>query len=429
MKKKTISIGCLCVLVLLASCTKDPDTVYPNIQILLPNAGEKFDIPGKIPVAATISDNQAIEWISVVLTDQDHKPVLPVHDFYPENNRADLNTDYDLDDLSLGSGNYELRITAYDGVLTSNAYVPVVIRGIPRELDRIVVLTGAEEHLNVWSQQSGSREWMFDVSGDYASSVISSLYQQLYVTGNYQWSMVCYDLADTLPVWEVMPTTNPPYHHPFHLFHGNQRVYISFRQGFIRGYDYAGIIKFATPFSDHYEPAALIEHVNYMIADVKEKSGHDRYIVCYHLSSGDERFRVKTGMEVVDFYSLDHDCVYALGNIGNAGTIFIYNAATNHLRSPLPFPLERILSSQAIDKGRLLIAADSNVYLYQYQENSLVRFLPGVSAHTVEYDDLNRQFYLVTGHTITAYTFQSPVPSGSWEFEEPVRAMHLLYNK
>lgn len=429
MKKQAFYLVFLLALVFFTSCLKDQDSVYPNIQILLPSPGEKFDIPGKIPVAATISDDQVIEWITVGLTGPDQKPVLPVQDFYPANNRIDLKTDYFLNDLSLSSGAYELRITVHAGALTSNAFVPVVILGIPRELDRILVLTSAGERLNVWSQQSGSREWMFGVLGDYAGSVVSSQYHQLYITGNHQLNMVCYDLADALPVWEVRPTTDPPYHHPFHLFPGNRRVYVSFRQGFIRGYDYAGIVKFATSFSDYYEPAALIEHNNYLIADVKEKSGHERSIVCYHLTSGDERFRMKTDMEVVKFHPLDNDCVYALGNVGNMGAIYIYNTATNHLRSPHPFPQERILASQVIDNGRLIIAADSNVYLYQYQGNSLVSFLPGVTAHTVEYDDLNRQVYLVTGHTMTAYSFPSTVPAGSWEFEEPVLAMHLLYNK
>jgi hypothetical protein len=411
------------------SCQKDTDTVNPKIRILLPFSNEQFNVGGMIHIQATITDDNTIEWIRLGLYDENQVPVLPSEVVYPLTNDYFWEADYYLDDIHLKSGIYELRITAFDGNNTGSGYLLLRLVEIARELERVVMVTQSSGSVNVWSVFTGEPSILYSLPSDYSASLTSSFYRHFYMTGEFVENLVCVEMDSWTREWSVEPMTDPPFHLPGNLYEGQQLLYVSFRSGFVRGYNSEGVIRFATPFSDQVEPGRIFEDQELLLVDLKEKSGHRRYIGGYYLASGIERNRIRTDVEVINFHPLDEIRSFVIGNKADTGYIGFCEVTGDKLWPLHSFEDGTIRASVAVDEKNLIIAGEGNCFWYQYSTNSLTKFISDVQIRSILYDDIDNFVYLVDSTGISVYTFPDRQFITFVGSEEEVMNAHLVYNK
>jgi hypothetical protein len=321
-------------------------------------------------------------------------------------------------------------ITAFDGVNTANGYARVNITEVPRELQRIIILTGRQDDVDIYSLKNGTTtQYLYTIQGDYSASDISSRYQQIYISGNYFINMQVYDLNGFVPLWSVEPMINPPFHLKRNIYSGESLVFVSFRNGFIRAYDGNGINKFATPFSDVLSPARIFLLEDIVLADIAERSGYKRWVSAYYLVSGVPKGQVQSGIEVINFHYKDHNEAYVVGNNSAGGCIRIYNTATNNLSEPHTFTYGMITSSVAVDHSNIMIGTENGIYWYRYDYNSLMQYGNASSADSLLFDELSNQLYVVHGLQIDIYGFPVPDLIFTITMADTIRNVHLLYNK
>ena len=220
-----------------------------------------------------------------------------------------------------------------------------------------------------------------------------------------------------------------PFHHPRCLSIDDKLLFVSFQKGIIRAYDHLGLIKFDTPITNVAEPARVHRHEEVVIADLKEKSGHRRFIMTYYLASGDRRDSLLSNVEVVEFISKNPDFVYVIGNQASNGYFGIFDVSKNKLSVLRDFQGGVIFSAAVIDEDIILIGSEGGVYKYNGSTNSLVQWLPAVLGLVIRYDDLSGQVFISTGTEIAVYNFPNGNLSHTIPVGDSIINMHLLYNK
>jgi hypothetical protein len=258
---------------------------------------------------------------------------------------------------------------------------------------------------------------------------VNSKYQQLYFLGLNQINLNCYDLLNNELSWSESQVMELPFHHPGSLFFLDKEIYVSFKQGFIRGYDQFGNIFFATEYTQATEPARLFKLNDIIAADLKEKSGHKRFITTYYAASGMLKYQYETNFEVVEFFRLDDENVYVLANEEDESNIYIYDIDDSKLLLFHEFPYGKILSGTSIDDNNIMIGCEEGVFWLRYNFSSLTQFIDHISANFLSFEEIGNFLIVSDDHTFGFYSFPGAVPKGDFEMEDKILNVHLLYNK
>ncbi|MCK4677691.1 MAG: hypothetical protein KAT48_06125, partial [Bacteroidales bacterium] len=408
---------------------KDTDTVNPVIEVLSPSQNQVFQIPAEIHVIAQIEDDHNIEYVKVSLLNDSYNPVLADIIFYPANRSFSLDLKYPVDDILLENGDYLLQIKAYDGINTARSFINLYLDEVPKKLEKIIGIVANGDQVLVRSIDSLSISTLIELPDDYAASALNSKFQQLYIAGRSIINLQAFDLTTQTISWEEEPMIQLPFHHPRCLSIDDKLLFVSFQKGIIRAYDHLGLIKFDTPITNVAEPARIHRHEDLVIADLKEKSGHRRFIMTYYFASGDRKDSLLSNVEVVEFISKSSDFVYVIGNQSSDGYFGIYDVLKNKLSALCDFQGGIIFSTTVIDEDNFLIGSESGVYWYNGSNNSLAQWLPGVLGFVIRFDELSYQVFISTGTDIAIYNFPNGNLSHNMPAGDSIINLHLLYNK
>ena len=414
----------------LLSCQRQPDTLNPEISILLPSQNEIFAIPAEIHVEAFVEDDRNIESVEVYLTQDQVKSLSVPKFYYPDSKHFDLESKISIDNIHLESGSYYVVVRAYDGYNYKNEFAKIILNGVPRTFKGFVVLTEEGTRVNVsLISMNDSSTLLMTIPGDYVASGVNSKYQQLYFLGGDQINFNCYDLLYNELSWYEEQVIEVPYHYKRSLFFKDEEIFVSYKHGFIRGYDQNGGIFFATEYTQATEPATLFRQNDLIIADLREKSGHRRYITTYYAASGMLKYHYESNFEVVAFLELDQNMVYVLANEVEGSNIYTYDLAKNKLLLLHPFYFGEILSSVSVDKKNIIIGSESGAYWLRYDMNSLTTFMDGFSAHILDYEDLGGFVLVSDDKKFEIFSFPGGISQGGSEMDDQILNVHLLYNK
>jgi len=229
--------------------------------------------------------------------------------------------------------------------------------------------------------------------------------------------------------WSEEQVMEVPFHHPGSLWFQDEEVFVSYKQGMIRGYDQHGNIFFATGYTQETEPAAVFRHEDLLIADLKEKSGHRRFITTYYAVSGMQKYQYESNLEVVGFFALNQDRVYVVANGGRTSNIYTYDTEDDQLVLLHDFPWGEIHSATAIDDKNLMIGCEEGAFWYRYEQNSLTQFVDHIAARKLSYEELGSYILLSDEHNFHLYSYPDGIPKGDITFDDRILNVHTLYNK
>ena len=166
-----------------------------------------------------------------------------------------------------------------------------------------------------------------------------------------------------------------------------------------------------------------------IIADLKEKSGHRRYITTYYAASGMLKYYFESNFEVVAFLELDQNMVYVLANEDEESNIYTYDLAKNKLVLLHLFSYGKILSAVSIDKKNIIIGSESGAYWFRYDMNSLTPFVETLSANILDFEELGDFVLIADDKEFKLFSFPGAIPGRGVEMDDQILNVHLLYNK
>jgi len=318
------------IFLVVSSCHEETDTQIPDITIISPFEGQSFFVPDTVQVEAETSNNLVLTNLSVGLVNDQFVSVLPTVYLFPDNATYHVCLSYPVSDPKIESGDYYLYIRAEDESGFKNKYQKIYINGIPKVLEKIIVLSQEENGIiGVNEIDPGYNVLpMFEVSGDFTSSEIDSKNRQLYIAGISIININAYNLDTHELEWKKEPLPPLPLHTSNCLCF-EENLYASCASYFIYGYRYNGVLLFNTTIEENKLPSRIMKYGDFLLADLQSKTGGFSYLATYYLVSGVEKQHMTTNYKVVDFHNAGENQVLVVANNNEDGTISIYNPNNN----------------------------------------------------------------------------------------------------
>lgn len=418
------------LIIVITSCKKEVNS-DPQIVIISPTENQQFNVLDTIQVKCIVCDDNGIENIKTVLVNESLIPVLNPVNYYPqtENKNIDLEILYPLDDIHLESGKYFILVRAFDGTNFKNKYVSINLDEVPKELEKLIVLTKSDNFTtNVFSVNPVFEiEEEFIIDGNYISSDISSKYRQLYFTGDIPCKLFVFDLEENELDWSV--DASMPYPFFSNVYYNDGTVYTSSENGNITGYNNVGTVNLSTDFTTDSLPTKLLIHGEFILSDLKLRTGLQRLIATYYLVSGVKKQQIITNFKVIDFYLVDEDNIIVFAVQNNTGKIFIYNVTENYISEPVFIFNSEITSTAIINKSNFLVGTNNTIWLFNSSNYSTTSVIEGITASQLEYDELNEIIFATELNNINFFQYPSGELINAVNYGDSILNIHLLYNK
>ncbi len=418
------------LIIIITSCKKEVNS-DPQIVIISPTENQQFNVLDTIQVKCIVCDDNGIENIKTVLVNESLIPVLNPVNYYPqtENKNIDLEILYPLDDIHLESGKYFILVRAFDGTNFKNKYVSINLDEVPKELEKLIVLTKPDNFTtNVFSVNPVFEiEEMFVIDGNYISSDISSKYRQIYFTGDIPCKLFVFDLEENELDWSV--DASMPYPVFSNVYYNDGTVYTSSENANITGYNNVGTVNLSTEFNTDSLPTKLLIHGEFILSDLKLRTGPQRLIATYYLVSGVKKQQIITNFKVIDFYLVDENNIIVFAVQNNTGKIFIYNVTENYISEPIHIFNDEIISTAITNKSNFLVGTNNTIWLFNSSNSSTTSVVEGITASQLEYDELNEVIFATELNNINFFQYPSGNLIKCVNTQDTILNIHLLYNK
>lgn len=412
------------------SCKKDKDDQLPKIDILSPAENALYFIPHAVPITAEISDNSALEYVRLTITNESFVAVAPAVLRYPDEKDVTISQSIMVDDPQLPSGDYYVVVTASDGENEKSEYRKIRFYELERKYVGTVFADDAgNNQVGIYLIDTLYNKQMISTwSGDFGGSALSSRNQSYYLMGDVTGDMQSVALSSTGVDWVVQsqPTPPAPYFTGVTTYDG--RVYFSSYDKKIQGVGKSGNGIFTIE-TGSYTPYAIYRQGDAIFSEQRNNSTDQKKLVQYVESTGGFKKEISLDIEVVEFCQRTEDDILIFGNNGGQGIMKDYDAESNGFWEPHSFPSGRILSACRVDGNNFMIGHESGILWYRYDANSLVTFRAGEQATGIQYNDVDNIIVVAVGNEIKYYSFPSGSLIHSIMHSNVIKGMEVFYNK
>ncbi len=411
------------------SCNDNTGNHIPVIEITSPFEGQEYFIPDTIDVQAFISGDLVLKSVKIGLVNEQFVSVAPIIYLFPESTSYDLEIEFPIPATTIETGNYYLYIMAENDNDFKNKYQRIHINGLPRVLEKIIVLTKKDVlTIEVSSiDPELNTNLLFEINGDYASSETDSKNRQLYVAGLNTFDIQVYHLETNEIEWQK--DAFPPL--PVHLsdcFYFDGDLYASYSSFFIYGFRYSGVTIFNTTLLESILPSRIMKFGDYLLADLQSKTGGFTYLATYYILTGVEKQRLQTNYKVVDFYDTDENKALVIGNQNGEGVIWLFEESSNTQIFLKNVP-GKVITSVNISQDEYLVQAENRVLFYSLKNNILTEVLEGQQFYRLRFDPLNQKIYAAGANRVFVLNYPEIKIQNAVTLPDSILNLHLFFNR
>ena len=411
------------------SCTKEPENTIPVVIIESPSWNQMITIPDTIKVSGSVDGNSEIESIKIDLVNSDFIPVQSPLYYYPNpvSEKTEFELFYPIEKFNLDSDIYYIHVRATNKEGSKNKYQSVVLNENIPQLEKVIVITQPNiSTSNIYELNlSYHKHFLFSIEGKYQASDISSYYKQLYFARNIPGKLQTYNLNTNEIEWEY--NAGFPFPSFTDVFYKNDRIYISSENGDIVGLNTSAQIKFNTPVLNDTFPEKIYKHQDFMIADLKIRTGNDKILAIFYMASGNIKSTYISNFDVVEFYYFDDDNVLIFANYEEQAVLKFFNISGNYCSELLSLPDGRLKAVERFN-NEYLFCIGENIYKYFILSNTVFPYLTGNSCNLILNNYFNNEVFFVNNNKIDIYNYSLGTYMQDMVFDNKILDIHLLHN-
>ncbi|MDG2369801.1 MAG: hypothetical protein P8M12_04115 [Flavobacteriales bacterium] len=407
------------------SCDKE-DVLPPSLVVNTPLALSNFNVLEYISVQGTASDETSIEYVELKLLNNNLASVSNQIVLYSNELNFNFNANLLIDDIHLSSGNYFLKVAVSDGRNVTTSYVEIFLSAVPLVLKKTYVVSSNTNSFNLYEIDGTTVALVESFQGNYESSVSNSYNQYLFF-GSDQ-AGYGYDPDFNYIPWNIASDFSPYQYFNNSVYSAEDHLhYVSHGNGNVKGYDDNGNVIYSCSMNvNEYPEKLLIEQQKIFVEVFYTNFNTD--LVVYFKGSGAESHRLAINKDIVSLIPKTEDQLYLLVNDVNESELFIYTSSVNGLWSPHSMPQGIVYDAVSISENELIIAHQTGLLRYTYDNNSLVAIVPNIQFKNVKYDQLNGVVVASVGSELRYYS-NLGVAIGLVNTPEPIENFHFYYNK
>ncbi len=412
-----------------SACEKG-DQLAPIIDFELPTPYSFYAVGDTVRVKARVRDESAIRHVEVNFLGSGTTSSGPV--FPAITNPKDFTFEVELviTDKYLSSGEFFVNIWARDSQNTASKSQKIFVAELPLEREKLLWLCQSGPVVNAYAfPWSGSPQLIQSFSGDYSGSGVNSRYGHLYVTGRVEGSYSAIDLYSNQVLWDFPANNSTAFPYFNGMVTGKTQSYVSYFEGFIKGYDEYGAQKFNGAVLEEYSARKMVEVSDRLYAYLENKIPIAKRMTVYITRTGGVMKEVSVGGAIVEILPrLNYD-VIVLWNEGGQGQLRVFDYYQNAFFQPRSLPPGQIIAACQISNDTYALAMSTGIQFYRYSTNSITPLVDGVQAQALVYEKIGNEIIAAIGNQVRSFDAQSGLPLYSFTAPDSVLAVHLLYNK
>ena len=392
-------------LLTLLSCSKE-DKEFPVIDAKFSAQKEMYFVGDTLLMFGTYTDNKGIASVRVDLVN-DESMVYASADAYrtgKPQKKLYLPHIIILNDSTIQSGVYRLRITVNDGTNESVRYLGVNVTGIPKRLNGWMIYDEDNGLIRIRTVDSlYQMNDFFTTSGNLIAFGYQSVKKQVYIADNTALTMTAYKYPDMSSQWTYSPL------YPFFSFAQTDSIaFTGTYDGMIRGFDFSGAVKFTgnTLMSGVFPVKILC--VNNFVYSIQTNPSGGVYLVAYNLQTGQIVQSTTLSFLPVDICKCDNNSIFLLKQNAATATIYQYSITNNSV-----FLLKQInescMSMCYLEDKHIVVGGTSYVYDYRYTINSATQAFYMPEVRKMYFDPLTGALAGINNQKVffTSKTFQN----------------------
>jgi hypothetical protein len=436
MKQKSVSFISISLLLLflasIGSCRKDGDTEAPLIEVTSPSENQEFNVSQEIPVIGSVYDNQRLQFVRIVLLNENMVPVLSPLQMEPDGNSMSLNHSYPIDDKLMETGFYYLQIQAGDGEQVTNKYIRLKIHASPKTMSYVVAVTRNGNNLNIVKiDSSWNISTLATLNSDFLGAGVCNDYGLFYVGGRSRGNITVFDITDWQTAWEIPVTIDPP----FEWFTGMQvegsTLRVGYRNGKYERYNRNGDITTLITTGADWSVRNFCTLGPMMITEERSQTGLGNLLMVRYEFSGAIDGSQYIPDPALGIIAADQtNAILVCNDSDDQAYLQWYNINYHNFSMR-----ENIGSGKANAvfpyRDGLMITHEQGVYFYDpaHTTFSIPLDLPGAGA--AFYDQVNQLLYCGQNTTLKVYYDVGVVPVfyKSVDLGDSILAVYTIYNK
>ena len=432
MKRNLLFI--LFFLIITFGCKKlEEDDTAPSIQVFSPIVNQQYNVGDTIFVSATVKDDMALDVIKVSLYDYNKNSEMIHSVVFSDNGKEKQISCYMvLDNVGMENGIYYLAISASDGTNSKNYFVPILVNGLTRKLLGIIyVSTPTVNSVEVRRIDTLQQDSLIVVlSGDFATSELSSKYQKLFVAGAQTGNLHAIDLSNNSASWSVINQSNNGLPWFYQLYFSNSLLYVSTQDGLISGYSVNGMRSKVYTLPTSWHGVEFIDAERRFIAQVENVPTAKPQLAQFYNSSTSFITQQEIQFDIVKLCPYNTEKILAFANQNGTGTIYEFNFLLHSFNTLTNISNREIIDVVQISKEQYLVLTPQQVYLYNHEQSmGLLSLNATTGGKQLLYDEITNCYFVIKPNQIDRYAFSNGSLVNSILASKPISKAHLYYNR
>lgn len=368
---RTVLLPLLCCAVLHACSEADSDP--PSVTILEPAENVSFAVFDTVQVTYEVSDDRAVESVTVKLVNQDFIPVTGQVSRTVGANAFTGTSLLVIDNRQLESGRYYILVTATDGTNDRNAFREVHVAAHPFARRALffadVNSSGQSGVYRVDSLFSGVSSFL-QPGQDVGRVTVHSDRDRVTVAGIRGTGIMQFGLDVSGQRWATSANNQPPAPTFHDMVTNGANLFVSLYTREVRGYAVDGALILNRQF-DSDRPHTLYADEAHLLVELREIGGAQNRLLVLRQNNFSEKWMVTLPMRIVAICRRSADELLIFGNDGGQARVILYNTATNGWWEPRQLPPGVIHHAVKGEGQTFFLALQSGLYAYTYSPNYL----------------------------------------------------------
>lgn len=417
-------------MLLCGACKKDEAGTPPVVEILLPGAASTVSVPGTITVRVAVSDDHAVETVSITLNAADGIPIAPTISVAVGASSATIERQLSVTDERIASGNYTLTVRAQDGENETRAYRGITVQAAPLRLRAVFIVPPAgtvPATITRIDSVGGVSAWT--PLSEANNAAVDGYSQHLFVAGGTNGPLSALATANSSSAWQVanQNTLPIPYFTGLSVDPADGRVYASTNDGTIRGWTGTGAQTFTAQAMAAFRPFASVVSDGELVSEQRGIVLPERRLVTYAMPHGAQLTHHPLDLEVVALFNRN-DRVMVFGNRDGDGVVQERNLATGGVFEMQVFPGTPLRAVTSLDENTFILALPGEMTRF----NASTTAVAGISAFTADalaYEAATGTLYAGAGSTLQLMDPANGAVTGTFALGTPIGHILPLLNR
>lgn len=424
------AVSMFAISLLALSCKKEEaNPVEPIVKLISPYTQQQYSIYDTIFIELEVEHVKPVKRLSLIVTDDDEKPVLPVHSFVYNDSKFSVKSFIVIENRYINETQNFLNIKIEDDQDIFNYWYEITISPLAKSLNGMLVVTGVgnDNRLSTITL-SGASITLLDWNSEYLGGYYDARNQNFYTSGSLIDGIFAYNLKDSVVLWEVNTTPGNSLPHFTCFAATTGKVSAAIRGGYIETYNAEGMKIFKSTELTNGAFRKMVHYRNFIASVFVNYTSAINKLLIFNYPAGNTYDSINLEGEIIDIIPGENMEIYLIMDFGESIKLWSYN-----------FNQKSLLFRETITGGNshLVTGNHQNMFLsdgnkvmwYKPDFGSNINYLELAGITAISFDSLNNALYVGKQDSLIQYILPSAIPQNSIRMESTIKDIEFIYNK